>query len=408
MKYKQLPLVASVLLAFSALPALAITTSFQFISYQSSGNPLMGADLPQLVVFANGYVTTGANSKVIGNVLSGGVLTTGAASQVLGSIVSSGASNIGGGAASVLAGSNSGSSGPSYLYRGMSKSSVPTKLDGSISSGDVVTVGAASTIGGAITSSGAATIGANAKVGGDLVAGGIVTTGDTAAVSGSIEAGGYASLGANSVIEGNVAGVGHTTMGANSAAGSQSALSSSPITPSDFTASLNSTVVTTAQKVVDAQASFTALGLGQAMSTTMSTNTTLYGGGVFSAANFSTTAGTTLTLDDQGGRHDWVFNISDFLVTGASSTVIVANANPASTVTWNVKSGYASLGANSNFLGVIMARDYISVGADTDVAGFNASCGLYSASSYISTGNGASVGSSNCSAPASVTGFLTF
>jgi len=63
-----------------------------------------------------------------------------------------------------------------------------------------------------------------------------------------------------------------------------------------------------------------------------------------------------LNLDDQGVRHDWVFNITDYLVTGASSKVVMSNRNAGSTLTWNVGNGYASLGASGNFLGTILAK----------------------------------------------------
>ena len=152
-----------------------------------------------------------------------------------------------------------------------------------------------------------------------------------------------------------------------------------------------------ASQVTAAQNSFGALASGWALGTTMPTSMTLYGGGVFSAANFSTTASTTLVLDDQNVRHDWVFNITDYLVTGASSKVIMSNLNSGSTLTWNVANGYASLGASSNFLGTILAKTYIAVGASTVVASMNGSCGaVYSATSYVSTGDGSIVGGNGC------------
>ena len=106
----------------------------------------------------------------------------------------------------------------------------------------------------------------------------------------------------------------------------------------------------------------------------------------------------TLTLDDQGIQHDWVFNISDYLVTGASTSVVMMNPHSGSTVTWNVGNGYVALGATNNFLGTILANQYISVGANTTVRHINTSCGMYSAASYVSTGAGAVV-EGNCSNP---------
>ena len=355
-------------LALPVLIALAYA-SIQVAAVAQAAVPALGADIKNLTVYGKTYVSTGANSAVLGDVMSGDVLTTGANARVVGSITSVEASNVGGGTATV------------------------GKF---MSSGGVATVGAGGNISGNLTSSGAATIGANAKVGGNMMSGGIATTGDSATVAGFVKSGGYASIGANSVVAGNVASMTPTVIGAAGSVGSQSTLFSTPVTAS-FKSGLISMSNTDAQQVADAQTGFSALGFGRVLSTTMPTNMTLTGGGVFSAANFSTTAGTTLVLDDENNRHDWVFNITDYLVTGASSKVIMSNLNSGSTLTWNVANGYASLGASSNFLGTILAKTYIAVGASAVVASMNGSCGaIYSATSYVSTGDGSIVGGRGC------------
>ena len=328
-----------------------------------------------LTIFAKTYITAGASSVVKGDLISGDVLTIGDSARVDGTIMSVGASNVGGGTASV---------GVNMV------------------SGGVATVGAGGIIGGNLTSSGAATIGANAIVRGNMTSGGIATTGDSAAVTGRINSGGYASIGANSQVTGSVYGVGATVIGAGGTTGPLGLLSSSPVTPSptSYTASLVSAVSSVASQVSNKQNYYSAKGAGQSLGTTMPTSMTLTatGGSVFSAANFTTTAGMTLTLDDQGVQHDWIFNIADYLVTGASTTVVIANSPGGSTVTWNVGNGYAALGATNNFLGAILANQYISVGANTTVRAINSSCGIYSAASYVSTGAGAVV-EGNCNNP---------
>ena len=351
-------------LVLPALTALALA-SIQIAAVAQAAVPTLGADIKGLTVYGKTYVTSGASSIIRGNVFSGDVLTTGDSAAVLGYIKSVGASNVGGGTASV----------GSFME-----------------SGGVATVGAGGNIGTYIKSSGAATIGANALVGTDMTSGGIATTGDSAWVMGKIVSGGYASIGANSHVVGTVYGVGATVMGAGGAMGGTGSAPTSPLIPVAYTSSLVSIGSTDASQVTAAQSGFSALGMGTALSTTMPTSMTLTGGGVFSAANFSTTASMTLTLDDQNVRHDWVFNITDYLVTGASSKVVMSNANSGSTLTWNVGSGYASLGASSNFMGTILAKTYIAVGASTVVSGFNSSCGIYSATSYVSTGASADIG----------------
>ena len=131
----------------------------------------------------------------------------------------------------------------------------------------------------------------------------------------------------------------------------------------------------------------------------MTTDTTLEAG-VYSAANFSTTAGTTLFLDGKGlDNQTWIFNIADYLVTGASSTIKLINAGKGDEIFWNSASGYVSLGASSSIQGTIFAKTYIAVGAHTTVTGVNNACGgVYSATSYVSTGDTAVIGGIGCTA----------
>jgi len=357
MNFNKLALPVLIALVYAPVQVMAACST-----PSATGTP--GTFTSNLTVFAKTYVTAGASSVVKGDVISGDVLTIGASARVNGSITSVGASNVGAGAAS---------------------------MGGNMVSGGVATVGAGGAIGGCLTSSGAATIGANASVTGDLISGGIATTGDSAKVGGNISSGGYASIGANSQVTGTVAGVGATVIGAGGTTGSLFTLASSPITPTSFTASLVSAVSNNASQVANKQNYYSAMGMGTGLGTTMTTSMTLTGGGVFSAANFTTTAGMTLTLNDQGAPHDWVFNIADYLVTGASTNVVMMNPHPDSTVTWNVTNGYVALGASNNFLGTILANQYISVGASATVKAINRSCGIYSAASYVSTGASAVV-----------------
>jgi len=350
-----------------ALPVLIalVYAPVQVMAAVATTPPTLGSGISNLTIFAKTYVTTGANSTVLGDVVSGDVLTTGDSAKVTGYIRSVGASNVGGGTATV----------GKYME-----------------SGGVAKVGAGGNIGGYIKSSGAATIGANAAVGGNMTSGGNITTGDSSTVGGDISTGGYANIGTNSQVTGTVSGMIATVVGAGGTTGSLFTLASSPVVPVSFTTGLVSIVSADATQVTTAQNGFTAMGTGTGLSTTMLTDMTLTGGGVFSATSFSTTASTILTLDDQNVRHDWVFNIANYLVAGASSKVVMSNLNSGSTLTWNVGNGYASLGSSGQFLGTILAKTYVAVGANTVVSSLNSSCGIYSATSYVSTGFGAVVG----------------
>ena len=337
-------------------------------------NPYLGSDLAKLAVFAHTYTSTGANSIVWGSTSSGDVATTGANSRVSGDMSSVNASNVGGDTA------------------------VGAKVGGNLNSGGVTTLGDSAVVGGNIKSSGAATTGANAKVVGNLDAGGVTTTGDSAKVGGSIQSGGATTIGAHSTVTGNVASVGALAVSADGGSvGSWSSLASTPV-DSIWKDTLASAESRDAKLTADTQTYLTAFGLGTALSTTMTTDTTL-SAGVYSAANLSTTAGTTLTLDGQGlDNQTWIFNITDYLVTGASSTIKLINAGVGSSVFWNT-GGYASLGASSLFQGNIFAKTYISVGANTQVTGVGTSCGgVYSATSYVSTGDTSVIGGVGCTA----------
>ncbi len=336
---------------------------------QAALSPLLGPDLRSQTVFATQYTSTGANSRIFGNVLSGDVSTTGANASVYGDLVSVGAATTGGGGSTV---------------------------SGNIVSGDVLTTGDRSVVGGSITSSGASTVGANSRIGGSMVSGGASTTGDSSTVSGDIWSGGNASIGAAATVGGTLGATGSISVGAGGSVNSRQALSSSPIDANASTGAIRTTVISDAQQVIDAQSALTKMGTGTALAPTITTERTL-NSGVYSAVSLSTSAGTTLYLDGQGlDDQYWVFNITDILATGASTNITLINAGANSSVIWNT-GGYATLGANSTFVGIILANDYISVGAHAKLTGVGNSCGgLYSAASYVSMGDSSSVGGYGC------------
>ncbi|MGK5011763.1 ice-binding family protein [Janthinobacterium sp. MDB2-8] len=290
--------------------ALLVTLACTAAQARAEGVPLFGQSLDSASVFAQTYATTGANSSVTGDIVSG----------------------------------------------------------------DVATMGAASLLSGNLLSLGAATIGANAVVRGNMLSGGAATVGANASVTGKVEALGAVTLSASSTTQG---------------AGTLSAL--------PLLAAIPTNVQSNAQQVGAAQAALKNMGQGTALGTTMTLDTTLYPG-VFTAANLSTTAGITLTLDGQNRRNQsWVFNIDDYLVTGAATKIVLINADASNSVIWN-SGGYTSLGASGEFIGTVLAKDYVSVGAGTSVTGVGSACGgIFSATSYVSTGDGARIGGNGCS-----------
>jgi hypothetical protein len=308
--------------------ALLVTLACTAAQVRAEGVPLFGQSLDGASVFAHTYATTGANSTVTGDIVSG----------------------------------------------------------------DVATMGAASLLSGNLLSLGAATIGANAVVRGNMVSGGAGTTGDTSWVGGDVRAGGAATIGANANVAGKVEALGAVTLSASSTIHGAGTLSALPLL-----GAIPTNVQSNAQQIGAAQAALKNMGQGTALGTTMTLDTTLYPG-VFSAANLSTTAGITLTLDGQNRpNQSWVFNIDDYLVTGAAMKIVLINADASNSVIWN-SGGYASLGASGEFIGTVLAKDYVSVGAGTSVTGVGSACGgIFSATSYVSTGDGARIGGNGCS-----------
>ena len=386
-------------LALPLLVALAYAPSQVF----AGTTPLLAGDLNSWTVFSDTYTTTGANTQVFGSVLSGDVATTGAGSAISGNFVSVGAANIG---ASIVGGSQT-----------------TVSVGGYVRAGDLSTTGDGSIINGNITSSGAANVGAHSSVGGNVVSGGVATAGDTARIAGNLTSIGASSIGANATVGGNMLSNGLASTGANSRVGG-SLVSSGGISFSDtsrvagtvsnvalavpvsltstLTGDLVAQVKTDAALVKGAQTALTNMGAGTAITTPVIFNMTL-NSGVYSAASLSTTAGTTLTLDGQGKDNQfWVFNITDILAFGRTTTVQLINAGKNDSVIWNVGSGYASLGDGAKVIGTILADTYISVGANASVLGLNNNCGgVYSQTSYVSTGANAIIGGSGCSGSAS-------
>ncbi len=338
-------------LAIPLLSALVCTHG------QATAGVVLGSELNNFSIFSGTYVSTGDGAKAYGNVLASTYGTTGANSTIFGNF-------------------QSGDVGTAGAY---------AKVFGNFQSFLDGTTGANSTINGNFQAGTTGTTGANATINGNFLSGAAGTTGANSIITGSFNAGGVVAQGAGATIGGPV---GVPTMADTTSM--QSAMTSK--------------MALVKGQVVAAQSAMTSMGTGTALAATMTVDT-IFNAGVYSAASWSTTAGTTLTLDGQNqADQTWIFNITDILSTGASTKIELINAGANSHVFWNT-GGYASLGASSTFLGDIFATTYISVGADAYQKNLLGSAcgGLFSATSYVSVGAGAQIGSGGCSASASIT-----
>jgi hypothetical protein len=281
-----------------------------------------------------------------------------------------------------------------------------------------------------------------------VIAGTYVTAGAGATIGGAVLAGTYMTAGAGVTIEGNTAAVTATTFGAGSVV-------AIPADPADAvrvrsgtatTLGANATVTNNVGTPVLSGTAIT-LGAGASVPGGIKSNdpniaadlakiaaaakTDIVGaqgflGGTRSddiphipgniAANKTLTAGTyaipglltvaantIITLDAGGEDSVFQFNISSYLTFGAGSKVQVINTTDNTvtpdrdvsvTVIWNVTGGHVALGAGAEIVGDIFAKGYVSTGADSTVSGPGNTCGgaVYSATSYISVGAGATLG----------------
>jgi len=104
--------------------------------------------------------------------------------------------------------------------------------------------------------------------------------------------------------------------------------------------------------------------------------------GVYSSVNRLGLTG-VLTLDAQGDSNAiFIIRSNSYLVTAASSDVILANQAQAKNVFW-VPQDYFTAGADSIFKGNVLAATYISIGARTAIEGR-----LFSRLSYVVFGSG--------------------
>ena len=407
--------------------ALPLLVALAYAPTQALAAPLLSGDLNKVTVFARTYFEAGQNTQVFGSVLSGDVATTGAGSAIHGFFESTGAANIG---AAIVGGPSTTISVSSYVKSG----DLVTTGDGSIVTGNVMARGAANVganakVTGNVISGDVGTAGANASIGGDFMSMGANSIGDSAKVGGNFASNGLASMGANSRVDGDVMAGGAASISASSSvgrkvwavnpSGTQETLSASPMSPT-MTSTVRSEVIdhvaTDAEILRLAQAWMTGLAnsSGPAMgfdtlgtnitshlAPTMTVDTTLYAG-VYSAASWSTTAGTTLTLDGQGlADQSWMFNFTTILAFGGDTTIVLTNAGAGSRVVWNVNNGaiegYTSLGDGADVIGTIIANTYVMVGANATVLNVGTTCGaVYSQTSYVSTGANSIIGGEGC------------
>jgi hypothetical protein len=244
--------------------------------------------------------------------------------------------------------------------------------------------------------------GADSVINGDVLAGTYLTNGASAVINGSTLAATVTTLGAGASVTGSLQSGTATVLGEGATVTGSSTLS--PVT----TISGVQADVQNAQSVLNGLTTTTELPPGD-----IATNIT-FNPGVFKVTGLmSVTAGVIITLDAGGDENaEFIFNISNYLTFGANVKVVVTNGGANARVIWNATGGYISIGAGADIVGTVMAHTYVSTGAYSAVSGVSGSdsngandfdtCGgaVYSATSYVSVGEGATVGAGDgCTSP---------
>ena len=218
-----------------------------------------------------------------------------------------------------------------------------------------------------------ATTGAPSTFKGNVAAGAAITTGASNTIVGSMYSGQATTVGASSSISGNLYAGAAITLGAGSTvSGSQFLSTASQYSDATnlYTSAMSS--MNTAITDINNRTATPITGLAGATLTA----------GVYSSVASLDLSG-TLTLDAQGDPNAvFIIKSASYLVTAASSTVVLINDAQAKNVFW-APQGYFTAGASSVFKGNVLATSYISIGASTAIEGR-----LFSQTSYVLFGTG--------------------
>ena len=327
--------------------SLPVFAAIAWAPAQAALAPLLDPYLNGQSIFASTFVTAGAGATVYGSFLAGAGATVDAHSVVTGNLLAAQGATLG----------------------------LGSTVGGNLLAGAGATLGAGSAVAGSFQAGAGATLGAHSTVGGNLFAGAAATLGVGSQVSGNLVAGAAITLG-----------VGAQVMG-TSQASTAPGFSGIPTAAG---------VGVQATQVANVQTGLRNLAPGRTLGATLGGPISL-NAGTYSATALTMAAGTVLTLDAQNLTGQlWVFNIDTALVTGAATSINLINGGQDSSVIWNI-GGYTTLGAGTAFMGTLFAKDYVTLGATTKVTGPGSACGgIFSTTSSVVLGAGATVGSSGC------------
>jgi predicted acyltransferase (DUF342 family) len=248
--------------------------------------------------------------------------------------------------------------------------------------------------------------GATSTIYGNIIAGTYLTTGVNTTVDGSTSSGTDTTLGANSTVSGSVQSAGDSTLGSNSVvAGNVNSGVATTFIDGATSASKSNNFYSAAAEIESGRDEITDVqqfllrfeGNVTLPEAAIATDTTFKQGIYTITGYMSVAADITITLDANYTDSEFIFNISKYLSFGENVQVRVINATENVVVIWNAGGGYVSFGANADVVGNVLAQEYVTIGAQATILGIGADCGgaMYSATSYITIGAGAIVGTTD-------------
>jgi hypothetical protein len=270
-------------------------------------------------------------------------------------------------------------------------------INGDFRSGAGLTLGADAIVDGNAESKEGGVIGVNALVTGNFITGSAGTMGADAVVNGNFISGLDGTIGVDATIDGNwEVGFGSSaTQPGTTYTANDTDIANLTVVMEE----IDDDIADATADLIDAQTELNNKGQGTSLAKELTTNIAL-SPGVYSAVNWSTAAGITLTLQGTGtgtgsDNEEWIFNI-DTLTFGANTEVVIDNTGADAQVFWNV-ANYATIGAEADVIGIIIAGAHVVLGADATVYGASPGAasngGVYSIDSYVTLGANAIVGS---------------
>jgi serine acetyltransferase len=376
---KQVIIVPLLLIAAGASVAadLLFTPAYIAGALKGAEKPLLLHEVNNPTIYSGAAITTGAGSSVGGGIRAYQAVTLGANSKIGDALVAGAGVTVGAGGS----------------------------VGRFVTAGDGATTGADVVVGDWVVAGDAIVLGASTTVDGDATAGKSVTLGHSAIVDGDVTASTtFVTLVGNSrVLADSAKGTGIVRAGTTINESASSIIESGERIAPQLTPFTRPKRVNYQAEVALVQSALRNMPITNTLAATIGVNTILYPG-VYSAADLTTAASITLTLDgrDENVPAAWVFNIDTYLSFGASLIVRMINTHPDSTVVWNTV-GYTFIGAQSKFIGSIIAGSYVTTGAGTTIDGVDTGVedglrcgGIITRTGGVTLGADNVVGGDNC------------